>query len=101
MPVVSIKVMPRTRDCSVSVSKHVAEAVKVLEEHGLKPVVTPDTTVFRLDDISILGRILKDIHERLKSMGAVRILTLVMVDERVDKPERDPQDLVDSVLKNM
>ncbi len=101
VPVVSIKVMPRTRDCSVSVSRYVAEAVKVLEEHGLKPMVTPDTTVFRLDDISMLGGILKDIHERLKSIGAMRILTLVMVDERIDKPERDPEDLVDSVLKNL
>ena len=101
MPIVSIKVMPRSRDCSVSVSKYVAEAVKVLEKHGIKPMITPDTTVFRLDDISMLGVIVKDIHEKLKGMGVVRILTLVMVDERVDKPERDPQDLVDRVLSNM
>ncbi len=101
MPIVSLKVMPRTRECDVSVSKYVAETVKILERLGLEPIVTPDTTVFRLDGLERLGEIMEAVHGRLKERGAVRILTLIMIDDRVDKPDRDPRDLVGSVVEKI
>ena len=95
MPLVSFKVIPVVGERSVS--KYVAEAVRVLEEEGLEPVVTPDTTVVVVGDLSVVGRLLARIHERLRSMGVERIVTLVMVDDRADKPLRRPEELVESV----
>ncbi len=94
MAVVSFKVIPVVGERSVS--RYVAEAVRVLMEEGLDPIVTPDTTVVSLSDLSALGRIVSRVHERLRSMGVGRVVTIVMVDERFGE-ERNPMDLVRSV----
>ncbi|MCE4600367.1 MAG: thiamine-binding protein [Desulfurococcales archaeon] len=95
MPIVSFKVVPITGERSVS--KYVAEAVKVLVEEGFDPIVTPDTTVISLDDLTRVGEILGKIHDRLTGLGVNRVVTIVMVDDRRDKPGRHPLDLVKSV----
>jgi len=99
MPIVSLKVIPSTG--SPSVSHLVAEAVRILQEHGLEPIVTPDTTVFQMESLEPLGRILARIHERLRELGAQRVVTIVMIDDRFDKPGRRPEELVDRVYEHL
>jgi len=99
MPIVSFKVIPITGDPSVS--KLVAQAVKVLERHGLDPIVTPDTTIVQLHDLSRVGPLLSEIHDELRRHGARRVVTIVMVDDRYDKPGRKPEELVERVLQHL
>ena len=85
--VVSISVMPLGTG-STSVGGFVREAVRVLEERGLRCSVAAGFTDFELDDISKLSEILGEIERRLTSMGVQRVVTLVKIDARFDAPER-------------
>lgn len=95
MPIVSFKVVPIVGEASVS--KYITRAVEVLIEEGFNPIVTPDTTVVSVDDLSRIGGAAARIHEELAKMGVGRIVTIIMIDDRRDKPARDPMELVQSV----
>ena len=99
MPVVSFKVVPIVGEKSVS--KYIVEAVKVLKEEGLEPIVTPDTTVVSIESLEKVGVLLERIHEKLKNMGVDRIVTIVMIDDRRDKPLRDPLEMVKKVEEGL
>ncbi len=68
-----------------SISKYVAEAVRVLREMGYKPVVGPADTSVEVGSLEEIGRILRRIHDTLTAMGAPRIITIITVDDRRDK----------------
>jgi len=85
--VVSLSVMPLGTQ-SPSVGNYVREAVKVLEERGLKVSIGAGFTDFELDDLSKLSEILADVERRLLAMGVQRIVTLVKIDARFDAPDR-------------
>ncbi len=95
MPIVSFKVVPIVGEKSVS--RYIIEAVRVLREEGFEPIVTPDTTVVSMPSLENLGSVLQKIHDKLHEMGVVRIVTLVMIDDRSDKPLRDPLEMVKKV----
>jgi len=80
---VTIKIIPL--GVGPSISKYVAEAVRVLKEMGYKPVVGPADTSIEVGSLEDIGRILRRIHDTLAAMGAPRILTIVSVDDRRDK----------------
>ena len=92
MPIVSIKVIPI--GIGTSVSRYIARVVSLLEERGYKPIVTPDTTVIQVNDLSEIGVIVKLVHDELYSMGVQRIETIIMIDDRRDVEERSPEMLV-------
>jgi uncharacterized protein (TIGR00106 family) len=96
MPIVSLKVVPV--GVGTSVSRYIARVVALLEEHGYKPMVTPDTTVIQVQDLSEIGAIVRIVHDELYSMGVPRIVTVVMVDDRRDVEERTPEELVQAVM---
>lgn len=96
MPVVSLKVVPV--GVGTSVSRYIARVIALLEDHGYRPIVTPDTTVIQVNDLSEVGAILRIVHDELYSMGVARIVTVVMVDDRRDVEERTPEELVRSVM---
>ena len=96
MPLVSLKVLPM--GVGTSVSRYIARVVALLEEHGYKPMVTPDTTVIQVQDLSEVGAIVRMVHDELYSMGVARIVTVVMIDDRRDVEERPPDQIVQSVL---
>ncbi|MET1101826.1 MAG: thiamine-binding protein [Pyrodictiaceae archaeon] len=95
MPIVSFKVIPM--GIGTSVSRYIARVVALLEERGYKPRVTPDTTILRINDLSEIGVITRMIHDELYSMGVQRIITVIMVDDRRDIEEREPEVLVKRV----
>ncbi len=96
MPLVSLKVIPL--GVGTSVSSYIARVIALLEEHGYKPVVTPDTTVIQVQDLSEVGAIVRMVHDELYSMGVARIVTIVMIDDRRDVEERTPDEIVRSVM---
>ncbi len=67
-----------------SVSSLVAEAVKVLEEAGVKLVLTPMCTIFEASTIEEAFKLVAKAHEALFKAGAVRVVTTVKVDDRRD-----------------
>jgi uncharacterized protein (TIGR00106 family) len=99
MPTVSIKVIPI--GVGTSLSKYIARVVALLEAKGYKPMVTPDTTVIQVNDVSEVGPLVRMIHDELYSMGVARVLTIVMIDDRRDVEERPPQALVERVMAQL
>ncbi|OWJ55395.1 hypothetical protein Pdsh_00860 [Pyrodictium delaneyi] len=99
MPVVSLKVLPV--GVGTSLSRYVARVVALLEAHGYKPIVTPDTTVIHVRDLSEVGAIVRMIHDELYSMGVPRIVTIVMIDDRRDVEESSPEELVQRVIRHI
>ncbi|MHC1586570.1 MAG: MTH1187 family thiamine-binding protein [Candidatus Hecatellaceae archaeon] len=83
----------------VSVSKLVAEAVRVLERRGLKFQVTPMCTVFETSTVREAFEAAVEAHEALFKAGALRVLTTLKVDDRRDKPRVSMQDKVEAVRK--
>jgi len=99
MPIVSLKVLPA--GVGTSLSRYVARIVALLEAHGYKPMVTPDTTVIQVRDLSEVGAIVRMVHDELYSMGVPRIVTIVMVDDRRDVEESSPEELVQRVTQRI
>ncbi len=99
MPTVSLKVIPI--GVGTSLSKYIARVVALLEAKGYKPIVTPDTTVIQVGDVSEIGPLVRMIHDELYSMGVTRVLTIVMIDDRRDVEERPPQALVERVMAQL
>lgn len=68
----------------VSVSRLVAEAVKVLREAGVRFKVTPMCTVFEASSAEEAFRVAWRAHEAVLRAGAIRVITSLRVDERRD-----------------
>ena len=67
-----------------SVSEYVKEAIRTIESRGIPYRVCPMGTVVEgeLDEVLEL---LKDVHEIPFLMGAKRVVTRIVIDERRDK----------------
>ena len=86
MAIAEISVVPLgTR--SPSVSKYVAQAVKVLQqEKGIKYETTAMGTIVEADLDKILA-VVKQMHEGTFGAGVARVLTTVKIDDRRDKSQ--------------
>ncbi len=84
MALVEISIVPLGTE-SPSVSKYVAQAVKVLEEEkDLKYEVTAMGTIIEGDLVRLLTLVRK-MHEAVLDCGATRVVTTVKIDDRRDK----------------
>ena len=85
MPVCSISVVP-VGTGSTSVSLYVARCHEILKgARGVKYKLTPMATILEGD----LGRLLEvvaELHGVPFGEGASRVLTTVVIDDRIDKP---------------
>ncbi|MCH5584976.1 MTH1187 family thiamine-binding protein [Shimazuella sp. AN120528] len=70
---------------SPSFSSSVVNAVRLIEEKGLKYQITPTATIIE-GDINQLMDTAKAIHQNAITNGAHRIVTNISIDERMDKP---------------
>ena len=79
----------------VSVSKHVAECQKVLEESGLEHRLHAYGTNISGQWDEVFAAV-KACHERVHAMGAPRITTTIKVGTRTDR-DQSMQEKIDSV----
>jgi uncharacterized protein (TIGR00106 family) len=85
---------------SPSLSEHVARAVRVLrQEKGLKYELTSMGTIIEGDVDNILS-IVKKMHRAALGEGVMRVVTIIEIDDRLDKPST-MHSKVESVMKKL
>ncbi len=94
MAIAEISVVP-LGTASTSVSSYVARAVEVLGESGLSYEITAMGTIVSGSLEEILA-VVERMHERCVEEGALRVFTIVKIDDRRDKTVK-PEDKVLSV----
>lgn len=84
MALMEISLMPVGQ--GTSMSKYIAQAIKVLaEEPGLEYEITSMGTNV-LGEVDQLLAVAQKMHQRIKDAGAPRIVTMIKIDDRMDKP---------------
>ena len=77
-----------------SVSKYVKEAVKIIEDSGLKNDTGGMATTIEAPDLTSLFKVIDKTHKKMIEMGAKRIHIDLRIDHRLDK-----EATIDSKLK--
>jgi len=75
-------------DKGVNVGKYVREAVKVIEESGLKYQVCSMATEIEAPDVETLFEVVKKAEQAVIDAGSQRVITTVKLDHRVDVDAR-------------
>ena len=83
-----------------SLSRYVAEVVKLLERKEIKYQLTPMATIIEVPTVREAFDIIEEAHELMFNLGAERVSTTVRIDDRRDK-ERKMEDKVESVMENV
>ncbi len=83
MPIAEITVVPV--GVGSSVSDYVAEALRKVRARGLKYQLTPTSTIIE-GELDELFQVLREMHESPFEKGAPRVLTVIKIDDRRDKP---------------
>jgi len=99
MAVVEISVAP-LGTATPGVSSYVAACVEVVAASGLVYQLTPMGTVIE-GDIDDVFQVLRKMHEVPFDKGAVRVSTLIKIDDRRDQGHHDLQGKIDSVLDKL
>lgn len=99
MAIVDISVTPLGTS-TPGVSRYVAECVKIVKESGLNYQLTPMGTVIE-GDLEDIFRIVRLMHEAPFSAGALRVATLIKIDDRRDKSAVSMADKVRSVEEKL
>jgi len=84
MAVVEISVTPLGTG-EAGVSRYVAECVKVVEQSGLNFQLTPMGTIIE-GELDAIFAVLRSMHEVPFTAGALRVSTLIKIDDRRDRP---------------
>ncbi|BAA31029.1 106aa long hypothetical protein [Pyrococcus horikoshii OT3] len=84
----------------VSISKYVAEIIKLVRDRGVKYQLTPMGTILEVNSIEEGLSIIRDAHELMFKLGSKRVLTTIRIDERRDKA-RTMEDKVKSVMEKV
>jgi len=82
---------------STSLSNYVAIALNVLKKNGIAFKVTPMSTIIEGDNLDEIFEVIKKAHEALINAGVKRIVISINIDDRLDKPDRKPEDKVKAV----
>lgn len=69
-----------------SLSRYVAEIVKLLGARGIKYQLTPMSTIIEVPTVEDAFEIIKEAHELMFELGAERVSTTIRIDDRRDKP---------------
>ncbi|NJE05852.1 MTH1187 family thiamine-binding protein [Thermococcus sp. M36] len=83
-----------------SLSRYVAEVVKLLERKGVKYQLTPMATIIEVSTVRDAFEIIEEAHELMFKLGANRVSTTVRIDDRRDK-QRKMEDKVKSVMEKV
>ncbi len=71
-------------DKGVSVGKYVREAVKVIEESGLKYQVCSMATEIESPDMETLLDVIKRAEQAVTDAGSERVISTIKIDHRLD-----------------
>ncbi|GAB6102844.1 MTH1187 family thiamine-binding protein [Thermococcus atlanticus] len=82
----------------ISLSRYIAEVVKLLEKKGVKYQLTPMATIIEVQNVGEGLEIIREAHELMFGMGVKRVSTSIRIDDRRDK-ERRMEDKVEAVLE--
>jgi uncharacterized protein (TIGR00106 family) len=82
----------------LSLSRYVAEVVKLLEKKGVKYQLTPMSTIIEVSSVSEGFKIIEEAHELMFKLGVKRVSTTIRIDDRRDK-RRHMEDKIKSVLE--
>ena len=69
-----------------SISKYVSEVIRFLKENNVKFMLTPESAIIEAKDVAEGLSIIAEAHERIMSLGVKRIVTVIKIDDRRDKP---------------
>jgi len=83
-----------------SLSRYVAEVIKLLERKGVKYQLTPMATIIETKTVREAFDIIEEAHELTFRLGAERVSTTIRIDDRRDR-ERHMEDKVESVLEKV
>lgn len=83
-----------------SLSRYVAEVIKLLERKGVKYQLTPMATIIETETVREALQIIEEAHELMFKLGAERVSTTIRIDDRRDK-ERHMEDKVKSVMEKV
>lgn len=83
-----------------SLSRYVAEVVKLLERKGVKYQLTPMSTIIEVPTLKEAFDVISEAHELMFKLGAERVSTTIKIDDRRDK-ERHMEDKVKSVMEKV
>jgi len=81
---ISFYIVPLTR--SSSISWYVSEVIRFLREKNIKFMLTPESTIIEAKDVAEGLRIIAKARERIMSLGVKRMVTVIKIDDRRDKP---------------
>lgn len=73
---------------STSLSDYVAEVCKEVKASGVRYTVTPMGTIIEGEDLKELLEVIRKAHETAIKAGAKRVLTVIKIDDRRDKPRK-------------
>ncbi len=82
---------------STSLSQYVAVALKSLKENGIPFRITPMSTIIEGDNLDDIFTAIKKAHEAIINAGVKRIVISINIDDRLDKPQRKPEDKIKAV----
>ncbi|WP_297515553.1 MTH1187 family thiamine-binding protein [Thermococcus sp.] len=83
-----------------SLSRYVAEVIKLLEKKGVKYQLTPMATIIETKTVREAFDIIEEAHELMFNLGAERVSTTIRIDDKRDR-ERHMEDKVKSVLEKV
>lgn len=95
MAIVEVSITPLATP-TPSVSEYVAGCLKVLRGSGLKHQLTPMGTIIE-GDIEAIFDVIHKMHEEPFLQGAVRVSTLIKIDDRRDRDSHTMEGKVQSV----
>lgn len=85
---------------TASVSRYVARAIRALrQEENIKYEITSMGTIIEGDLEEVL-RVVKKMHQSTFGEGVARVVTIIKIDDRRDKP-LSPSGKIESLLKKL
>lgn len=99
MAVVEVSITP-LGTAGAGVSAFVAGCLKVLEKTGLRHQLTPMGTIIE-GEIDEVLEVVRQMHEEPFLAGAVRVSTLIKIDDRRDKEQHTMEGKVRSVQEKL
>ena len=99
MAIVEVSITP-LGTADPSVSRYVAGCLRIVRESGLSHQLTPMGTVLEGDLDEIL-RVIRQMQESVFAAGALRVSTLVKIDDRRDRPTHSMAGKIRSVEEKL